>query len=161
LLLTDSFLQVGEFLSFFKALLESIVKHSHAAAPSEPLPPPLKIVGLTKTPDVHAAEARELLGGRGIHVIAAEMHIEFVNEGVNKASGLGPLCKMLGVPLSSAIAFGDAMNDVEMLTAVGLGVAMKNARAEVKQAADETCAWANDEDGVARKCEQLITEGRL
>ena len=68
---------------------------------------------------------------------------------------------MLGVPLSSAIAFGDAMNDVEMLTAVGLGVAMKNARAEVKQAADETCAWANDEDGVARKCEQLITEGRL
>ena len=35
------------------------------------------------------------------------------------------------------VAFGDAMNDVEMLMASGLGVAMGNAREDVKQAAAE------------------------
>ena len=48
-----------------------------------------------------------------------------------------------------------------MLSSVGMGVAMANARAEVKAAATETCAYTNDEDGVARRCAQLIEEGRL
>jgi hypothetical protein len=44
---------------------------------------------------------------------------------------------------------------------VGLGVAMKNAREAVKAVAAETCDFTNDEDGVARRCEELIAQGLL
>lgn len=125
------------------------------------LPLALKIVALTPTPDAHAADARAALSGRGIHVISAEMHIEFVNEHVNKAAALRRLCDVLGVPLAGVVAFGDAMNDLEMLSSVGLGVAMKNAREAVKAVAAETCDFTNDEDGVARRCEALIAQGLL
>ena len=40
--------------------------------------PPLKIVGLSKHPDADAKAARNALAGKPVHVIAAEMHIEFV-----------------------------------------------------------------------------------
>ena len=89
------------------------------------------------------------------------MHIEFVNEHVNKAAALRRLCDVLGVPLAGVVAFGDAMNDLEMLSSVGLGVAMKNAREAVKAVAAETCDFTNDEDGVARRCEALIAQGLL
>eukprot|EP00322_Chrysochromulina_rotalis_P006442 CAMPEP_0115841192 /NCGR_PEP_ID=MMETSP0287-20121206/7163_1 /TAXON_ID=412157 /ORGANISM="Chrysochromulina rotalis, Strain UIO044" /LENGTH=283 /DNA_ID=CAMNT_0003294833 /DNA_START=221 /DNA_END=1072 /DNA_ORIENTATION=+ len=122
---------------------------------------PLKILALTETPDAHAEEARRALQGSGVHVIAAEMHIEFVDQAVNKAAAIERLCEISCVPLTSVVAFGDAMNDVEMLGRVGLGVAMQNARDAVKAAADETCAYTNDQDGVARKCEELIAYGKL
>ena len=85
---------------------------------------------------------------------------QFVNASVNKATSVGVLCRILGLPLTSVVAFGDNMNDIEMLTSVGLGVAMANARDEVRQVAHETCA-SNNEDGVARKCEELMAEGKL
>ena len=45
------------------------------------------------------------------------------------------------------IAFGDSHNDIGMLTAAGIGVAMGNAEEEVKQAADHI-TLSNEEDGV-------------
>ena len=55
--------------------------------------------------------------------------------GVSKGSGLGQLCRLLGIPLCECIAVGDADNDIPMLRAAGLGVAMGNAPAHVKAAA--------------------------
>ena len=60
--------------------------------------------------------------------------------GVNKGSGLGRLCGLLDIPLSACIAAGDAENDIPMLKAAGLGVAMGNAPAHVKNAADRIVA---------------------
>ena len=45
-------------------------------------------------------------------------------------------------------AMGDNLNDVDLLRAVGLGIAMGNAPDEVKAAADEVTE-SNDDDGVA------------
>ena len=45
--------------------------------------------------------------------------------------------------------FGDDFNDIGMLRLCGRGIAMENAIAEVKQAADEICL-SNEQDGVAR-----------
>lgn len=50
--------------------------------------------------------------------------------------------------MEEIVAFGDDYNDIEMLRACGTGVAVGNALAEVKQAADEVCL-TNEEDGVA------------
>jgi len=124
------------------------------------LPPPLKVVLLTSEPDALAARAREALGA-GAHVISAEMHIEFLPPGVHKGSALAWLCEQHGLPLSKAATFGDNHNDIEMLKAAGLGVAMANAKPEVKAAADLTLEWSNADDGVARQCERLLAEGRL
>ena len=56
-----------------------------------------------------------------------------------------------GLSKDEAIAFGDGRNDIEMLEAVGTGVAMGNAIDEVKARADVTCKSV-EEDGVYHYC---------
>ena len=56
--------------------------------------------------------------------------------GVDKGSGLLRLLDLLGIPADRAVAVGDADNDIPMLRAAGLGVAMGNAAEHVKAAAD-------------------------
>jgi len=55
---------------------------------------------------------------------------------VNKGTGLIELSTLLKVQLSDVVAVGDSMNDIEMLQTAGLGVAVGNAREEVKNSAD-------------------------
>ena len=57
--------------------------------------------------------------------------------------------------MSELLAFGDSLNDVSMLEAAGTGVAMGNAREDVKALGFPLCATC-DEDGVARYIDQHI-----
>lgn len=82
-------------------------------------------------------------------------HIEVMNKEARKSEGLKSVCQYLNVPPQNAVAFGDSANDIDMLRAAGLGVAMANAAPEVKDAADLTTA-SNDEDGVLRTLEKLF-----
>lgn len=62
--------------------------------------------------------------------------------GVSKASGMEQVCGITGIDMGETIAFGDDMNDVEMIAAAGIGVAMGDAIEEVKRVADhitDTC----------------------
>lgn len=76
------------------------------------------------------------------------LDLEITAEGVNKGMGLETLSRVTGIPLSQMIAVGDEGNDIEMIRAAGLGVAMGNAADEVIQAADVMTADC-DHDGVA------------
>lgn len=76
------------------------------------------------------------------------MNIEVMGNGVCKGTALAWLCSHLGIDVADAIAFGDNINDIEMLQVSGLGVAVANAEPEVREAADLVAA-TNDEDGVA------------
>ncbi|MGI0504296.1 HAD-IIB family hydrolase, partial [Burkholderia sp. ZZQ-2] len=69
--------------------------------------------------------------------------VEVMAEGVTKATGLARLCEHLGIDRADVVAFGDALNDVEMLRWAGHGVAMADAEPLVHDAADETTA-SND-----------------
>ena len=62
--------------------------------------------------------------------------LECSSRGVSKGSGLERLCGLLGIPIAECIAVGDAENDIPMLRSAGLGIAMGNAPAHVKAAAD-------------------------
>lgn len=118
---------------------------------------PLKVVAMADDPDANAAQARAALPEGLVNIIAAEQHVEFVSPDVNKGKALARLCsEELGVALQDVIAFGDNNNDREMLRLVGEGVAMGNAKDAVKAVADRTCAWTNDQEGVARELEQLL-----
>ena len=57
--------------------------------------------------------------------------------------------------IKDIIAFGDEVNDIEMLTLVGLGIAMENADDVVKEAADQI-AGNNDQDGVGKELEKIF-----
>ncbi len=63
--------------------------------------------------------------------------LEFSAKDVNKGTGLIRLCQALGVEKEECVAVGDAENDIPMLRAAGLGVAMGNAAAPVRAAADK------------------------
>ena len=68
---------------------------------------------------------------------------------INKGAALNSICRFLNVTPEECIAFGDSMNDVEILQAAGLGVAMENADPSVKEIADQICERC-EEDGVAK-----------
>ena len=65
------------------------------------------------------------------------------------------LQQKLGILIKDIIAFGDEVNDIEMLTLVGLGIAMENADDVVKEAADQI-AGRNDQDGVGKELEKIF-----
>ena len=64
------------------------------------------------------------------------------------------LCKAWNIPLKNTIAFGDSMNDYEIVTTAGIGVAMGNGHPQLKAAADYVTAPIG-EDGVYKACEAL------
>lgn len=76
-------------------------------------------------------------------------------KGVSKAAALSKLAGKLGIAMEEIIAFGDEVNDIEMLKAAGFGVAMENADDIVKASADEITD-SNDADGVAKKLKELF-----
>jgi hypothetical protein len=75
----------------------------------------------------------------------------------SKGAGLRWLAQRLGIPMAQTLAIGDGVNDVSMLRAAGLGIAMGNAAPEVQQAADAVTA-ANDEDGCALAIERYVLD---
>ncbi|MDR2692763.1 MAG: Cof-type HAD-IIB family hydrolase [Chitinispirillales bacterium] len=91
-------------------------------------------------------------GGNAVYVCRTWNHyLEFMNPKATKGIGLAALCDALGINMSEAAAYGDAENDIPMLTAVGCGAAMKNAETAVKQAAGRVTEMTHDEDWVARE----------
>ncbi len=77
----------------------------------------------------------------------SDLRLEIVPRGVSKLTGLLYLGQQLGIKRSEMVAIGDGIDDIEIIEAVGLGVAMGNAPLEVKKAAD----WitrSNNQKGV-------------
>lgn len=72
----------------------------------------------------------------------------------SKARGIQKLIEHLNVPIEDTIAFGDGLNDVEMLSGVGIGVAMGNSHEKAKAAASIITKHV-DEDGLAFAMKQL------
>jgi len=81
-------------------------------------------------------------------------HVSIMPAGVSKGDGLRRLCRLLGIRLGDVIAVGDNLNDLEMLSVAGLGVAMGNSPPEVKKRADYVTDSV-EEDGVARVIERF------
>ena len=88
-------------------------------------------------------------------VQTAAFYLEVIPKVINKGQGIRDICGVLGLDPAEVIAFGDAENDIPMLRAAGMGVAMGNAQDAVKAAADMV-TLSNNDDGIADALEKLI-----
>ena len=79
---------------------------------------------------------------------------EISDPGINKGRALVRICEYLGTDLGECIAFGDSMNDAEILQAAGIGIAMGNSEMCVKEIADQVCESC-EEDGIAKALERM------
>lgn len=77
--------------------------------------------------------------------------------GISKATGMQKVLDVCGLTRESCAAIGDGYNDLEMIQFAGLGIAMGNAKTELKAAADRVTA-AIDQDGLAMAVEQILRE---
>lgn len=71
-----------------------------------------------------------------------------------KNKGIDAMLEYFNIPLEESMAFGDGGNDIAMLEHVALGVAMGNARDEVKEKADYVTTNIN-EDGIYNACKHF------
>lgn len=85
-------------------------------------------------------------------------YIEIVRPGVSKARAMLALAEKRGIVPGEIMALGDSGNDVEMLRAAGLGVAMGNAIPAVKEAADEV-TLSCEQNGFAEAVRKHVLEG--
>jgi len=99
-------------------------------------------------------------GDRLVSGISRPQYIESISPEAGKERALRELCSQLNIAPEEVIAFGDGQNDAGMIRFAGLGVAVANAREEVRAQAD-LVAPSNHEDGVAQVIMQLLKEGKI
>ena len=103
---------------------------------------------------------RERLAGRTTcHLLSSAKYLgnflEFQTGLASKWAALSDLLTAFRVAPEEVVAIGDDENDISMIQAAGLGIAMGNAPYAVKSAA-HLVAPSNDEDGVAHIVDKLL-----
>lgn len=79
---------------------------------------------------------------------------DIIKKGQSKGRGIDILKNHLGIDKADIIAFGDGDNDIEMMKAVGIGIAMGNGTPGVKEAADYVTTNIDD-DGIYKALKHL------
>lgn len=87
-------------------------------------------------------------------IFADKCGADIVERSSSKAAGLRRLCQYYRIPIEDTVAFGDSMNDCEIIREAGIGVAMGNATPELKATADYVTDDI-DKDGIWKACKHL------
>ncbi|MQN00833.1 MAG: HAD family hydrolase [Lachnospiraceae bacterium] len=90
----------------------------------------------------------EALAARNLpieRIYAETASLELSPKGIHKGVGISDLARFLNIPIEKTIAVGDADNDIPMLKAAGLALAVGNANDHAKAAADLIIPSANDD----------------
>ena len=83
-------------------------------------------------------------------------YLEVVHKGMDKGRAVIAMCERLGVPVADSVAVGDEANDVSMIAAAGVGVAMANGIPAAKAAADYVTERDNNHDGMVEVVERFV-----
>ena len=87
--------------------------------------------------------------GRAQLALSGTDWVDLMRTGVSKGGALEELCGTLGITTADCMAFGDYLNDIELLRTAGESYAMANAHEQLAALAKYRCP-SNDEDGVCR-----------
>lgn len=119
--------------------------------------PPTKLLIIAAEPEVDRLlpRVKAEFGARLYVVRSMPRFIELTAKDVCKGSGLAALAQRLGVPREEVMAIGDSENDVSMLEYAGVGVAVRNAQSQVKEAADYVTEGESG-DGVAEAIARFV-----
>ena len=101
-------------------------------------------------------KVKERIGDRLSICRSMPFFLEIMPQNINKAYSLQKLLDHVGLDKSEVIACGDGYNDLTLIEFAGLGVAMGNAVAEIKEKADYITA-SNDENGIKKVIEKFMT----
>jgi hypothetical protein len=113
------------------------------------------VVGEPEELDGLQDRLRARFDGRAFIAKSLPIFLELARPGVSKGAALEFVCGRLGIDPAAVVAFGDGANDVELLEAAGLGVAVAGGDAALERVA----AWtvpSVDEDGVAGFLDALV-----
>ncbi|MCL1795670.1 MAG: Cof-type HAD-IIB family hydrolase [Clostridia bacterium] len=118
-----------------------------------------KLLGIDTPGNIAAAYEKALIRFRGKAsvMISKPIYLEMNPRGATKGEALERLSRLIAIDPATTMAFGDSLNDIPMLKWASYGVAVANARDEVKACARFTCP-SNAEDGVARMIARYILE---
>jgi Cof subfamily protein (haloacid dehalogenase superfamily) len=100
-------------------------------------------------------EVRDTLSGRANIVRSQTYYLDFTHTLANKGQALIELTRLMAVPAAGTAVIGDGENDVDMFAQAGLSIAMGNANAAVKGAADFVTG-SNEDDGAASAIEWFV-----
>jgi hypothetical protein len=89
-------------------------------------------------------------------MFSAHSLLELIPIGVDKGCGITFLAKHLNIPIEEVIAMGDEANDIAMLKAAGLGIAVANATPSAIEAANIHLSASNNDDAVSVVINQYL-----
>ena len=121
-------------------------------------------VGICAAPDEVAGIKQELINRFGGRILVQNLMVpaygvevlEVFDPAVNKWEGIMHVARRHGVEPKQIVAIGDDVNDIPMIRQAGLGVAMGNARPEVKAVASRVIG-KNGDEGLAEFLDELVT----
>ncbi|MCR4617972.1 MAG: Cof-type HAD-IIB family hydrolase [Lachnospiraceae bacterium] len=119
---------------------------------------PVNKVLITAPGVLAAGYEKELLAKYGDSLSiyrSEEFFLEVMPQNVSKADTLDAMLDIIGVKRENTICCGDGFNDISMIKYAGVGVAMANAKDEVKENAD-FITGSNDEDGLVTVIDKFI-----
>ncbi len=94
-------------------------------------------------------------GSASTFVFSERESLEVLPAGSSKGAALRRVARHLRIPLREVVAVGNELNDLTMIQAAGLGVAMGNAPRELRRAADYV-APSNDDDGLVEVIRRFV-----
>ena len=95
------------------------------------------------------------LGGLFTFAPSGSSYIDAMQPGISKASGIAQVMEYHGIDVSEVMAFGDAMNDYEIIRFVGTGCAMANGRPALRAVADRVIG-SNIEHAVQSEMRRVL-----
>ncbi len=99
------------------------------------------------------------VGEKFIFAPSGQHYIDVLQKGVSKVTGVGELLSMYGIGLDEVLAFGDSMNDYELMREAGMSCAVSNARPAIKQIASKVIG-SNVEHAVQREMLRIAQEAK-
>lgn len=83
-------------------------------------------------------------------------YVEIFDENSNKARAIKQVAREMNIPLKKVFAFGDDMNDIEMLRDLPNSYAMKNSRKGLFKYAKHITKYDNEHEGVRKEIETIL-----
>jgi Cof subfamily protein (haloacid dehalogenase superfamily) len=87
---------------------------------------------------------KDNLKDRVFTTFSQKFFLEILAKDVNKGNAMKKIMELYNIPLNEVIAFGDGLNDKEMLELAGIGVAMENGFSQLKLLADHVTTSCDD-----------------